>query len=238
MKLALRREIRVETLDGAAIVLDRSGQVVHHVTGDGAEVLDLVCQGIDDASVPVRLAPAVAMLVDAGVVGTPDWSRRKLLRAAGASVAGATLITVALASPAAAASGTATVAVVKSLNGNNDPDPPLGTLCEIGGVGNSGRGTSVFVRTETPAMISVTITLTTGTSAVGRAVYILQSTSSGTCAQFAPFVQAGTWSAINPIGPQTFSAAIVPGATRFVIALQLSGGGGVDGWSSSPVTLA
>lgn len=236
MQLALRPEIRVEMIDGAAIVLDRSGNAVHHVSGDGAEALELVCRGIDEHHVPVRLAPAVAMLADAGVVMPPDWSRRTLLKAAGASLAGAALITAALASPAAAASGTiGGVPLVKSLNGNNDPDPPLPLLCLVGGVGNSGRGSCVFARTETPAMIRVTVTLSTGTSAVGRSVYILQSVS-GSCVG-GTVSMVGTWAASPALGPQTFSAAIVAPATHFVIALQLSGGGGVDGWSSYRVNL-
>ena len=236
MQLAIRREIRVEVIDGAAIVLDRTGSVVHHVTGEGAEALDLVLRGIDHADVPPRLAAAVAMLEEAGVIGSPDWSRRKLLRAAAAGVGGATLITVALASPAAAASGTVTVALVKSLNGANDPDPPLASLCLVGGVGNSGRGSAVFTRTETPAVIKVTITLTTGTSAVGRGVYILQSSSATNCVG-GTTGSVGTWAASPALGPQTFSAPIVPGATRFIVGLQLLGGGGVDGWSSTPATL-
>lgn len=237
MQLTLRREIRVEMLDGAAVVLDRSGNVVHHVSGAGAEALDLVCQGIEEAQVPVRLAPAIAMLVDAGVVLAPDWSRRKLLRAAGASLAGVALTTVALASPAAAASGSVTgVQLVKSLNGANVVDPPLSTLCLDGGLGNSVRGTCTFSRTETPATISVTITLSTGTSAVGRFVYILQSVSPGSCVG-GTSSPVGTWAASPAAGPQTFSARIVNSADRFIVTLQLSGGGGVDGWTSIPVIL-
>jgi hypothetical protein len=235
MRLALRREVRVEMIDGEAIVLDRSGAVVHHVSGDGAEVLDLIRQGVDEAALPARLQPAVASLIDAGLVRGPDWSRRKLLKAAGASMTGAAIVTVALASPAAAASGTVTVQLVKSVNGSSDPT--IGTICSVGGVGNSVRGTCVFRRTETPATISVTITLSTGTSAVGRDVYLLQSVPPSTCVG-GTATRVGVWAASPPQGPQTFSAPIGNSATRFVVALQLSGGGGVDGWSSSPVLLA
>ncbi|MCY7300856.1 MAG: hypothetical protein LH616_16820, partial [Ilumatobacteraceae bacterium] len=154
----------------------------------------------------------------------------------GASLAGAGLITVALASPAAAASGTVSgVPLVKDVNNNTNVS--RNQLCLVGGVGNSGRGTCVFSRTETPALIGVTITLSTGTSAVGRDVYILQSTSSTACVG-GTLSRVGVWAASPALGPQTFSAPIVSSATRFVIALQLSGGGGVDGWSSYPVTLA
>ena len=234
MQFVLRRDLRVEMLDGAAIVLDRSGKVLHHVSDDGAEALELVCHGIDEKSLPAHLAPAMSMLADAGLVEAPDWSRRKLLRAAGAGLTGAALITVALASPAAAASGRVSgVALVKTLNGNNSPDPALLALCTVGGVGNSGRGSCVFARTEGPATISVTVTLSTGTSAVGRAVYILQS-ASGTCVG-GYVTQVGIWATSPALGPQVFTAPIVSGANRFVIALQLSGGGGVDGWSSGPL---
>lgn len=235
MQLQLRREIRVEDVEGDALVLDRSGAVVHHVSGDGAEALGLVRRGIDAFDVPAHLVPAMAELIDAGIVRASDWSRRRLLKTGGASLAGAALITVALASPAAAASGTVSgVPLVKDVNGNGDPS--LATICVTGGLANSGRGFCSFLRTETPALISVTVTLTTGTSAVGREVYILQSTGTGCVGGTAAPV--GTWAAAPALGPQTFTAPIVTSATTFVIALQLSGGGGVNGWSSYPTTLA
>ena len=133
-------------------------------------------------------------------------------------------------SVAAAVSGATTVHLFKTLNGNNTPDPALSALCTVGAIGNSRRGSVVFTRSEGPATIRAAVTLSTGTSAVGRAVYILQSSAS-TCLG-GSVTQVGTWAASPALGPQTFSAPIVPGATRFVIALQLSGGGGVDGWSS------
>lgn len=234
MQFVVRKDLRVETIDGAAIILDRSGKVVHHISGEGAEALNLVTQGIDEKSVPDHLTTTMALLVDAGLVETPDLSRRKLLRLAGAGLTGAALVTVALASPAAARSGTGTVDVVKSVNNNDNPS--LTTLCLGGGQGNSKRGISTFTRSEGPATISVTITMTTGTSAVGRTVYILQSSSPTSCVG-GTVTPAGNWSASFPSGPQTFTAPIVTGANRFVVALQLSGGGGVDGWSSYPVVL-
>lgn len=221
--------MRVEIVGNEAVVLDRSGSVVHHVSGDAAAVLTLVLQGIDEVDVPKYLQPAVAELIDEGVVRASDWSRRNLLKAGGASLAGAAIITVALPSPAAAASGSATVALVKDVN--NNQNRPVLTICSTGGQGNSVRGSCTFVRTETPALISVTITLTTGTSAVGRDVYIMQSIGSSCVGGTATPV--GVWVA----GPQTFVAPIVNSATRFVIAMLQSGGGGVDTWSSLPVVL-
>ena len=216
-------------------MLDRLGLVVHHASGDAVIALSLLDRPIDEADVPAHLVAAMAELIDAGVVTTSDWSRRKLLKAGGASLTGAALITVALASPVAAASGTVSgVPLVKDVNGNGDP--PLSTICLTGGLANSGRGFCSFTRTESPATISVTITLTTGTSAVGRTVYILQSTAT-TCVG-GTAAPVGVWAASPALGPQTFTAAIVSSATTFVVALQLSGGGGVNGWSSYPTTLA
>lgn len=138
-------------------------------------------------------------------------------------------------SVAAAVSGSTTVGLFKTLNGNNTPDPALSALCTTGAVGNSGRGSVVFTRSEGPPTICASVTLSTGTSAVGRAVYILQS--SATACLGGSATQVGTWAASPALGPQTFCAPIVAGATRFVIALQLSGGGGVDGWSSHTAIL-
>lgn len=166
--------------------------------------------------------------------------RRDLLKKA--AVAGGVLWTLptidSFLSVAAAASGTLTnVPLVKSLNGNNIPDPPLSTTCTQGGIGNSRRGTVVWTRSESLGTICATITLSTGTSAVGREVFILQSATSGCIGGTA--TRAGIWQGApaNPLGPQTFCMPLLSGATTFVVALQLSGGGGVDGWSSVPATL-
>ncbi len=165
MKLTLARDIRFEEIDGEAVVLDRVGATLHRVTGDAAEALKLVQDGIDQVDVPGQLAPAMTELVDRGVVVSSDWSRRKLLKMAGASMAGAGIITVALASPAAAASGTATAELRKTINGNNQTNPTPADLCtsNLYPTGNSVRGQCVFTRTENPApaVISVTVTMTT-----------------------------------------------------------------------------
>lgn len=138
-------------------------------------------------------------------------------------------------SVAAAASGTVTVPLRKSLNGNNTPDPALSVLCTTGGIGNSVRGSTVWVRSEGPATICVTITMTTGTSAEGRTVFILQAGADGCIGGTATPV--GTWATSPAGGPQTYCAPIEAGATLFVVALTFSGGGGVDGWSSEVVAL-
>ena len=94
MELVVSRDIHVEEIDGEAIVLDRSGGVLHHVSGEAFEALSLVRLGIDDANVPAHLKPSMAELIDAGVVTPSDSSRRKLLKTAGAGLAGGALITV------------------------------------------------------------------------------------------------------------------------------------------------
>lgn len=248
MKLVVRRDIRVEEIDGEAVVLDRSGAVVHHVSGDAAEALGLVSPGIDFADVPGHLAPAMTGLLDSGVVVSSDWSRRKLLKMAGVSMAGAGIISVALASPAAAASGTVTTNLRKTVN--EGVTPPLGSVCTLAATGNSVRGTAVWVRTESGSVtdsfgntvtgpaICVTCEMTTGTKANGRVIYILQS-NGGTCVG-GTSTPLATWPG-NPTsgaadrGPYTICAPILTGATAFVVAFQESGGGGSDTFSSEPL---
>ena len=134
-------------------------------------------------------------------------------------------------SPAAASSGSAGTGLYKS--GVGSQDPTLTTLCNTGAETTVGRGSVVFSRTEGPATICVTVTLNTGLNVGGRAVYILQSTAGTGCVD-GTVTPVGTW-ALSPLhGPQTFCAPIANGATRFVVALQQSGGGGNDGWSSDP----
>jgi hypothetical protein len=167
----------------------------------------------------------------------PGHSRRTLLKGAavGAGVLWVTPVVESFISPAAAVSGTGTVGLFKS--GNGSSNPALTTLCQNGPGSPAGRGTAVFTRTEggTP-QICVTVTLSTGADASSRSIYILQSNAGGTCLG-GSVTAVGTWSASAPSGPQTFCAPIVSGATRFVVAQQLTGGGGNDGWSSAPVSL-
>ena len=132
---------------------------------------------------------------------------------------------------AASAPRTATASLFKS--GNGSANPPLLDLCQVGATSTAGRGTAVFTRTDDPPTICVTVTLSTGADAQTREIFILQSNAGATCVggQATP---VGTWAAIPAAGPQTFCAPIVDGATRFVVAQQLSGGQGNDGWASSP----
>jgi hypothetical protein len=162
--------------------------------------------------------------------------RRRFIKGAGVTVGAAGALWAAPAiggfvSPAAAVSGTSTTSFVKSSNGSTDP--ALTTLCQSGGQSPASRGTAVFKRTESPATICVTCTMSTGTTVAGRDIFILQSDSSGTCLG-GTTTPAGTWAASPAAGPQTFCSPIISGATKFVVAQQVSGGGGNDGWSSTP----
>ena len=161
-------------------------------------------------------------------------SRRTLIKGAvvGAGVLWVTPVVESFISPAAAVSGTATTGLFKS--GNGSANPALTTLCQAGAGSTAGRGSAVFTRTEgTTPQICVTVTLSTGADASSRSIYILQSNAGGSCLG-GTTTAVGTWSSSAPSGPQTFCAPIVAGATKFVVAQQLTGGGGNDGWASSP----
>ena len=229
-KLTLAPDLRVETIDGEAIVLDRVGATLHRVTGDAAEALGLFSDGIDSADVPDHLAPAMAELLDIGVIVSSDWSRRKLLRMAGVGMAGAAITTVALASPAAAVSGTVTTNLRKTVNARHNS--PTSDVCTTAATGNSVRGTAVWVRTESGSVtdsfgntvsgpaICVTCEMTTGTKANGREIFILQS-NGGTCVGGETTVHA-IWPG-NPTsgaadrGPTLICAPILDGRHDFVV---------------------
>lgn len=55
MTLHLKLGVRVDYLDDEALILDRSGSVVHLLKGDSAEALRLAAAGVDEAEVPERL---------------------------------------------------------------------------------------------------------------------------------------------------------------------------------------
>jgi hypothetical protein len=106
VELQFNDGLRVEEVDGEAIVLDRNGAVAHRVTGAGLEALRLARAGIDDDEIPEHLTRPMDELVEAGIVRVDRarWTRRKLLVAGGTAW---TVTTIALASPAAAATGCA-----------------------------------------------------------------------------------------------------------------------------------
>ncbi len=104
VKYSTSQSIRVQYLDGDAIVLDRSGSAIHRLQDDAVTVLELVEQGLDDRDVPEDLRASLDELIDCGVVTGSRWSRRKFLLASGAATAGATIVSVGLPSAAAAAS--------------------------------------------------------------------------------------------------------------------------------------
>lgn len=110
MDIRLREGLRLEEVEGEMLVLDPSGEVVHHVAGDGVEALRLLRDGIDSAEIPASLHSAVSDLADQGLVSESSrWSRRKFLVAGGAVWTAAAVTTFALADPAAATSMCASV---------------------------------------------------------------------------------------------------------------------------------
>lgn len=111
-RLAIGQAFRVEKIGEETIVFNRSsGETIHRVSGNAAEALRLIADGVDETDVPAQFRPAVDELVAAGVVeGSRVWSRRQALAtggkgiaAAGAVWTAATVSTFALADPAAAA---------------------------------------------------------------------------------------------------------------------------------------
>ncbi|MEO6628482.1 MAG: hypothetical protein ABIP03_07910, partial [Aquihabitans sp.] len=131
---------------------------------------------------------------------------------------------------AAAASGSATGALLKATNGSAGYPA---NFCTAGTGANAARGSATFVRSGSPATICVTITLSTGTDITGRTVTIFQSNNVGCVGS----TVAGTWAASPAQGPQTFCVAVMDGATKFFVNLDISGGTGNQAWASTVVTL-
>lgn len=103
MALRLREGLRVEELDGEAVVLDGDGGTVHRFTGDAVEALRLLSSDVEATDVPENLAAGLDELVASGVVTNPaQWTRRKVLLAGGAAWGAATVATFGLSLPAAA----------------------------------------------------------------------------------------------------------------------------------------
>jgi len=127
MSFSLNHDLHVETVDTAHLVLVPGRDEVLRLTGLEAEAFALARSGTD--TVPDRLAPAMAGLVEAGIVTTDRWSRRTVLRLGGAAAA-AGIATIALPGVAAAGSPTTTTPSPDSTSAPTttiDPAPP-GTL--------------------------------------------------------------------------------------------------------------
>lgn len=99
MPLRLKEDVRIERIGDEVVALDRSGAVVHRVTGSAATAIAMIADGAD---LPAEFDDVVASLVEAGVVEQSGLNRRRLLLAAGAVGAGIT--TFSLNPPSAAAS--------------------------------------------------------------------------------------------------------------------------------------
>jgi hypothetical protein len=151
--------------------------------------------------------------------------------AAAAVLAGPTISSFSVAPPyAAAASGTATSVMRKAGSGNQPPLAP----CTFGPDARTGqtRGTAAFARTENPAQICATITLSTGQPTTSRTIRFYHS-ADGTCIGT---TEAGSWPD-GELGPLTYCSPILAGATTFVVNQVASGGNGNDDSISEPVTL-
>ena len=84
--MRLRDGLRVERLDDEALVFDRSGEIIHRVTGNAVEALTLIQDGATSSSIPDHLVDAVDSLIRAQLVeDSGTISRRKLLLAGGAA---------------------------------------------------------------------------------------------------------------------------------------------------------
>ncbi len=101
MGFSVRLDVHVEDLVDGYLVLVDGADHVHRLTGAEAEAFALARRGA--TRVPGHLTRAMAGLVEAGIVESSTWSRRKVLQLGGASAA-AGIATLALPGIAAAAS--------------------------------------------------------------------------------------------------------------------------------------
>ncbi len=116
MGFTVRHDLTVEELDNGFMVLPSGATHVMHLQGDQAEAFALAQHGAD--IVPAHLETAMAGLIEAGIVDTNTWSRRRIIQVGGVAAA-ASIAMVALPSVAAASStpgGPTTGSVVVHLN--------------------------------------------------------------------------------------------------------------------------
>lgn len=103
MSFSVKAGLEVETVDGGMLILDPSKPQVFHLVGEQAEAFRAALESVE--SIPADLEPAMAGLIELGLVEASAWSRRRVLQAGGMAAAAAVAV-VALPSVAAAASVT------------------------------------------------------------------------------------------------------------------------------------
>lgn len=216
MPVRLREGLRVEEIDGDAIVLDRKGSSVHRFTGDAVEALRLLADDLDPADVPDHLVPAFDELVAAGVVANPaQWSRRKVLMAGGAAWGAATVASFGLSLPAAAQALSmcpdgqmSTGATTYTSNGTYNTGPAeLSVLVRAWGGGGGGGGGN--------------LTASGGGGGGGQYVYN-PAVSVAPCSMYSVVVGGG--GAAGPMG-----AGATAGGTSSFGGTLLTAGGGAGG---------
>ncbi len=103
MSFSVKAGLEIESVDRGMLILDPSKPQVFNLVGEQVEAFRAALEGAQ--SIPADLEPAMAGLIELGLVESPAWSRRRVLQAGGAAAAAAVAV-VALPSVAAAASVT------------------------------------------------------------------------------------------------------------------------------------
>ena len=142
--------MHIEEVDGAWLVLIPGRKEVAHLCGGDAQAFAYALQGA--RTIPTHVEPAMAALVELGVVTSNTWTRRKVL-GLGGSAAAAAISVVALPSVAAASSttgppGPASLAIsylVVGGGGGTQTEPAAGG----GGGGGVLQGTTTLERGST-----------------------------------------------------------------------------------------
>ncbi|MEO6318240.1 MAG: hypothetical protein ABIP36_05595 [Acidimicrobiales bacterium] len=148
MRLQPRNDLRVDELADDILVLDATGGVAHQLSGDAAEALRLAQDGVEQGAIPANLQPAMQSLIEAGIVESSGWSRRKMLLAGGVGLAtaGAGIVSMSLPAAAQAASCIADPYELDTTPGSRDISFTTGpgitsvTINTWGGGGGGGTG--------------------------------------------------------------------------------------------------
>ncbi len=136
MACTLVPDLQIEALDDGYLILRPGHHDVVRLVGDQIEAFDLAREGVAD--VPDHLQPAMAGLVELGIVRSDTWSRRRVIQLGGAAAAAAATV-VALPGVAAAASTPGT-----STTGNPPTTAPAGFSVSYLVVAGGGAGCDYY----------------------------------------------------------------------------------------------
>ena len=171
MSFVVQSGVSVEKVDTGYLVLLPGDDRVLHLTGEQAEAFDAARSGV--AQLSDRLVPAMAGLVELGVVSTDSWTRRRVLQLGGAAAA-AGMAVIALPTIAAADSppGSSTPGTSGTSTTTTTTEPEAPATLYIADTGNNRVVSAPIIGGSLTQLVTTGLFGPSGVAVAGNTLYI------------------------------------------------------------------